>query len=160
MERTGHLHRMPKPPLPFSCRSPCSGNGAAVRCLAPLLLAAACSAAPSAPVAPEPAHPSLLGQWRIVARDGREPVVGRDGRPPVLTFDEHSYGGYAGCNSFGIFGDDCRSGGRCNCRSRREPGLQLSEEAIGFTGIRFDHMDAFQPVDSQTCFKNLPRRPE
>jgi heat shock protein HslJ len=24
-----------------------------------------------------------------------------DGRPPVLTFDEHGYGGYAGCNAFG-----------------------------------------------------------
>jgi heat shock protein HslJ len=70
--------------------------------LAPLLLAvAACSSAPSAPAAPEPATPSLLGQWRIVALDGRAPVVGRDGRPAVLTFDEHGYGGYAGCNALG-----------------------------------------------------------
>jgi heat shock protein HslJ len=71
--------------------------------LVPLLLAAAaaCSAAPSAPAAPEPAQPGLLGQWRIVALDGRDPVVGRDGRPPVLSFDEQGYGGYAGCNSFG-----------------------------------------------------------
>jgi heat shock protein HslJ len=73
--------------------------------LAPLLLAAAaaaaaaCSAAPSAPAAPQP--PDLLGQWRIVALDGRAPVVGRDGSPPVLTFDENGYGGYAGCNAFG-----------------------------------------------------------
>lgn len=66
-----------------------------------LLLAAACSSAPSEPAAPEPAPPSLLGRWRIVALDGRAPVVGRDGRPPVLTFDEHGYGGYAGCNAFG-----------------------------------------------------------
>lgn len=65
-----------------------------------LLLAAACSSAPSAPV-PEPAPPRLLGQWRIIALDGHVPVVGRDGRPPVLTFDEHGYGGYAGCNAFG-----------------------------------------------------------
>lgn len=43
----------------------------------------------------------MLGQWRIVALDGRPPIVGRDGRPPVLTFDEHGYGGYAGCNGFG-----------------------------------------------------------
>jgi heat shock protein HslJ len=69
--------------------------------LAPLLLPGACSAAPSASAAPDPAQPSLLGQWRIVARDGRAPVIGRDGRPPVLTFDEHGYGGYVGCNSFG-----------------------------------------------------------
>lgn len=70
--------------------------------LAPLLLAvAACSSAPSAPTAPEPTSPGLLGQWRIVALDGRALVEGRDGRPPVLTFDEHGYGGYAGCNAFG-----------------------------------------------------------
>lgn len=72
-----------------------------MRCVFPLLLAAACSSAPSAPAAPEPATPSLLGQWRIIALNGRTAVVGRDSRPPVLTFDEHSYGGYAGCNSFG-----------------------------------------------------------
>ncbi len=71
-----------------------------MRHLAPLLLAAACSAGPSSPAAPEP-PPSLLGQWRIIALDGGAPVVGRDGRPPVLTFDEHGYGGYAGCNAFG-----------------------------------------------------------
>ena len=68
--------------------------------LAPLLVMAACSPAP-APAAPEPAAPDLLGQWRIVALDGRTPIAGRDGRPPLLTFDEHGYGGYAGCNSFG-----------------------------------------------------------
>jgi heat shock protein HslJ len=68
--------------------------------LALSLLAAACSSAPSPPAAPEVA-PSLLGQWRIVALDGRAPVLGRDGRPLVLTFDEHGYGGYAGCNAFG-----------------------------------------------------------
>jgi hypothetical protein len=45
--------------------------------------------------------PDLLGQWRIVALDGRDPVVGRAARPLVLTFDEQGYGGYAGCNSFG-----------------------------------------------------------
>ena len=72
-----------------------------MRVLFPLLLAAACSFAPSAPAAPEPAPPSLLGEWRIVALDGRAPLVGRDGRAPVLTFDEHGYGGYAGCNAFG-----------------------------------------------------------
>jgi heat shock protein HslJ len=68
---------------------------------APLLLAAACSSAPSQPAAPEPASPGLLGQWRIVALNGRDPVVSREGRPPVLTFDENGYGGYAGCNGFG-----------------------------------------------------------
>ena len=31
-------------------------------------------------------------------------VVGRDGNQPVLTFDEHGYGGYAGCNAFGGLG--------------------------------------------------------
>jgi heat shock protein HslJ len=66
-----------------------------------LLAAAACSAAPSQPAAPKPAAPVLLGQWRIARLDGREPVAGRDGRALVLTFDEHGYGGYAGCNSFG-----------------------------------------------------------
>lgn len=68
---------------------------------APLLLAAAaaCSAAPPAPAAP--AQPDLLGQWQVVSLGGRGPVAGRDGRPPVLTFDEHGYGGYAGCNGFG-----------------------------------------------------------
>lgn len=75
---------------------------AAMRRFALLLLAAAaCSAAPSQPDAREPATPDLLGRWRIVAIDGREPAVGRGGRPLVLTFDEQGYGGYAGCNSFG-----------------------------------------------------------
>lgn len=75
---------------------------AAMRRLAPLLLAvAACSSPPAPSAAPEPAPPGLLGQWRIVALDGRAPVVGHEGRPPVLTFDEHGYGGYAGCNAFG-----------------------------------------------------------
>jgi heat shock protein HslJ len=72
-----------------------------MRRLAPLLLAvAACSPAKTAD-ASAAAQPSLLGQWRIVALDGLAPVFGRDGRPPVLTFDEHGYGGYAGCNAFG-----------------------------------------------------------
>jgi heat shock protein HslJ len=66
-----------------------------------LLLAVACSSGPSSTAATEPLTPRLLGQWRIVALDGRAPVAGRDGRPPLLTFDEHGYGGYAGCNSFG-----------------------------------------------------------
>ena len=74
---------------------------ATMRRFAPLLAAAACSAAPSQPAAPAPATPDLLGQWRIIALDGRDPVVGREGRPPVLTFDEQGYGGYAGCNAFG-----------------------------------------------------------
>jgi heat shock protein HslJ len=68
--------------------------------LSHLLIAAAQTAAPP-PAAPEPATPDLLGQWRIVALDGREPVGGREGRPLVLTFDEQGYGGYAGCNAFG-----------------------------------------------------------
>jgi heat shock protein HslJ len=74
---------------------------AMLRPAALLLAAAACSSAPSAPAAPEPERPTLLGQWRIVALDGRPLAVGRDGRPPVLTFDEDGYGGYAGCNAFG-----------------------------------------------------------
>lgn len=69
--------------------------------LAPLLLAAACSSSPTQQTAPEPASPDLVGQWQIIALDGQDPVVGRDGRPPVITFDENSYGGYAGCNGFG-----------------------------------------------------------
>jgi heat shock protein HslJ len=86
------------------CRSLALGVMDVMRRLAPLLLAAAaCSAAPSAQTGPEqkPEPPGLFGQWRIVALDGRAPAVGRDGRPPVLTFDEHGYGGYAGCNAFG-----------------------------------------------------------
>jgi heat shock protein HslJ len=70
--------------------------------LVPLLfVAAACSAAPSSPAAPEQASPELLGQWKIVALDGRAPSAGHDGRAAALTFDEHGYGGYAGCNGFG-----------------------------------------------------------
>jgi heat shock protein HslJ len=82
----------------------------AMRSLIALLFAAACSSAPSAPTTPEPAAstrsaepaaPALLGQWRIVALDGRAPLPGHEGRPAMLTFDEYGYGGYAGCNSFG-----------------------------------------------------------
>ncbi|HEX8240934.1 MAG TPA: META domain-containing protein [Allosphingosinicella sp.] len=66
-----------------------------------LLAAAACSAAPSQPAAPQAAEPDLLGQWRIALIDGRAPAAGRDGRALVLTFDDYGYGGYAGCNGFG-----------------------------------------------------------
>lgn len=66
-----------------------------------LLLAAACSAAPSQPAATEPPSLDLLGQWQVVGLDGRTPFAGRDGRPPHITFDEQGYGGYAGCNRFG-----------------------------------------------------------
>jgi len=68
------------------------------------LAAAACSSAPSAPDAQEPNPPSLLGQWRISTLNGRTAIVGRDGKPPVLTFEQHGYGGYAGCNAFGGLG--------------------------------------------------------
>lgn len=72
-----------------------------MRRLVPLLLAmAACSPAKTAD-APPAAEPSLLGEWRIIALDGRVPVAGRGGRLPVLTFYENGYGGYAGCNGFG-----------------------------------------------------------
>lgn len=72
-----------------------------MRRLVPLLLAvAACSPAKTAD-APTAGQPSLLGEWRIIALDGRAPVAGRAGRLPVLTFDENGYGGYAGCNAFG-----------------------------------------------------------
>lgn len=85
---------------------PFAGLGlyAAMRRLLPLLLAAACSSAPSAPVAPDPPSPDLLGQWRVVALNGGVPVEGHDGRTPMLSFDEQSYGGYAGCNAFGGLG--------------------------------------------------------
>ena len=67
-----------------------------------LPIAAAAAACSAAPTAPAPADPRLLlGQWRIVSLDGRAPVAGHDGRPAMLTFDEHGYGGYAGCNAFG-----------------------------------------------------------
>ncbi|MDT9600258.1 META domain-containing protein [Sphingosinicella rhizophila] len=66
-----------------------------------LLVASACSSAPSQPASREAASPDLLGKWRITALDGRAPVAGRDGRSPVITFDENGYGGYAGCNGFG-----------------------------------------------------------
>jgi len=73
-----------------------------MRCTALLLFAAAaCSAAPSTTATREQARPSMLGQWRVIALNDRPPVAGRDGRPAMLTFDEHGYGGYAGCNAFG-----------------------------------------------------------
>ncbi|MCP3732487.1 META domain-containing protein [Sphingomonas sp. MG17] len=68
----------------------------------PLLLAvAACSSAPSAAPSREAAQPGLPGKWRVIMLDGRALVVGGDGRQPVLTFDEHGYGAYVGCNAFG-----------------------------------------------------------
>ncbi|HVF82891.1 MAG TPA: META domain-containing protein [Sphingomicrobium sp.] len=69
-----------------------------------VIAAAACSAAPSKQPQSEPAGQSLLGQWRLIAVDGRPAVMGRDGRSPLLTFDGHGYGGNVGCNSFGGLG--------------------------------------------------------
>lgn len=69
--------------------------------LAALLLLAACSSAPSQLAAQEPSSPALAGQWKISFLNGRALVVGRDARQPEITFDEHGYGGYVGCNSFG-----------------------------------------------------------
>jgi heat shock protein HslJ len=80
-------------------------RNAEMRYVAALVIAAAaCSAAPSKQPRSEPAAQSLLGRWRVIAVDGLLAVAGRDGRPPVLTFDEHEYGGYVGCNSFGGLG--------------------------------------------------------
>lgn len=81
------------------------GRYAKMRTVAALVIAvAACSAAPSKQLQSEPSVQSLLGQWRVVAVDGRPAVTGRDGRAPVLTLDGHGYGGYVGCNSFGGLG--------------------------------------------------------
>jgi len=65
---------------------------------------AACSAAPSKELQSEPSGLGLLGQWRVIAVDGRPAVMGRDGKPSVLTFDGHGYRGYVGCNFFGGLG--------------------------------------------------------
>ncbi|MBA3677779.1 MAG: META domain-containing protein [Sphingosinicella sp.] len=71
------------------------------RLAALLLVASACSSAPSQPVEPESASPDLRGQWRIIALDGRAAIAGREARPLTITFYDHGYGGFAGCNGFG-----------------------------------------------------------
>jgi heat shock protein HslJ len=81
------------------------GRYVEMRNVAALVIAvAACSAAPSEQPQAEPAGQTLLGEWQVIAVDGRPAVMGRDGRSPVLTFDEQGYGGYVGCNSFGGLG--------------------------------------------------------
>lgn len=97
--------RTQKRSLPLSPRSSGLGRYAAMRSVVLILIAAAaCSAAPSGRPQHEKAAQSLLGQWRLTALNGQNAVLGRDGRAPVLAFDEHGYGGYAGCNSFGGLG--------------------------------------------------------
>jgi heat shock protein HslJ len=79
-------------------RASASARRLAVAVLA-VLVAAACTSAPSPDVVPDVVPATLAGStWRLVTVDGREPVRGRE---PTVEFSVDRVQGSGGCNDFG-----------------------------------------------------------